>query len=271
MNKLEIRMESSKEESVRTLSPLRVVFSVVVLLISAAGFVWFSPVEILDNIGNEEAAEIHQQNVAIKKSIKSVRASVDEVILKTEESRAIRDSAIRFGGLGFRLDSIPEGTIPQHINLTKVSASLKQLLDALEKNPMVASNAPINHPLKNGHAIKKRFEVTYDPFTNRDIPHRGIDFVAAEGDTVYATGGGSVMEVRNHRGFGLSVKIDHLKDVRTFYAHLGSVLVKQGDKVKRGQPIAIIGESGQETGIGLHYEVRLDGVPVNPESFFITK
>lgn len=79
------------------------------------------------------------------------------------------------------------------------------------------------------------------------------------------------MEVRNHRGFGLSMKIEHVKGVRSFYAHLGKSLVPQGSFVKRGQPIALIGESGRETSLGLHYEIRLSGNSINPESFFITK
>jgi len=67
------------------------------------------------------------------------------------------------------------------------------------------------------------------------------------------------------------MKIEHLPKVRTFYAHLGKALVQNGAKVKRGDPIAIIGESGRESSVGLHYEIRLDGVPINPEDYFITK
>ena len=111
----------------------------------------------------------------------------------------------------------------------------------------------------------------HDPFTEIDLPHRGIDFVAEVGDTVYATGAGVVAEVRSHRGFGLSVKIEHTPGVKTFYAHLGQSLVQPGERVHRGSPIAIINESGRESGVGLHYEIRLNGVPVNPEDYFITK
>ena len=111
----------------------------------------------------------------------------------------------------------------------------------------------------------------HDPFTEIDLPHRGIDFVADVGDTVYATGAGVVAEVRSHRGFGLSVKIEHTPGVKTFYAHLGQSLVQQGERVHRGSPIAIVNESGRESGVGLHYEIRVNGVPVNPEDYFITK
>jgi murein DD-endopeptidase MepM/ murein hydrolase activator NlpD len=152
-----------------------------------------------------------------------------------------------------------------------VEASFKKLLAALESDSALAEKIPVLHPMKNGPAVKKRFEIVYDPFTDSELPHRGIDYVAAEGDTVYATGAGSVIEVRKHRGFGLSVKVDHGHDVRTFYAHLGKTLVNQGQTVHRGQPIALIGESGTQSSLGLHYEIRIDGISINPESFYLTR
>jgi murein DD-endopeptidase MepM/ murein hydrolase activator NlpD len=127
------------------------------------------------------------------------------------------------------------------------------------------------HPLKNHHDIKSRFEMVFDAFTDQELPHRGVDFLAAEGDTVYAPGAGTVVEVRKHRGFGLSMKIEHMEHVKTFYAHLGETLVKQGAKVRRGDPIALIGKSGLQSSLGLHYEIRVNGTPVNPEDYFITK
>ena len=136
---------------------------------------------------------------------------------------------------------------------------------------MTASMVPVLHPFKNSHAVKNRFEMIYDHFTEQELPHRGIDYVAAVGDTVVATGAGVVAEVRNHRGFGLSMKIEHMPGIKTFYAHLGQALVQPGVRVRRGQPIAIIGESGTESSVALHYEIRLDGTPINPEDYFITK
>ena len=199
---------------------------------------------------------------------------MDSTILKVEETRILRDSTLKSGGLGFVLESAisdEEKALGKRKGLNEIEGSFRKLISALEKDSALAASIPVIHPMKNGHAIKKRFEMVHDPFTDQDLPHRGIDYVAAEGDTVYATGAGVVTEVRKHRGFGLSMKIEHVKGVRTFYAHLGKNLVAANAKVSRGQPIAIVGESGTESSIGLHYEIRLDGTPVNPESFFITK
>ena len=156
-------------------------------------------------------------------------------------------------------------------SLREIETTFKKLLDSVEKDSAIAAAIPVIHPLKNGHAVRNRFEMIRDPFTDIELPHRGIDFVADVDDTVYATGAGVVSEVRAHRGFGLSIKITHFPKIRTFYAHLGHSLVREGDRVRRGDPIATISESGRESGIGLHYEIRVDGVPVNPEDYFITK
>lgn len=276
MKKLEIHVFPSKTTSGKNykLSLAGAIVSVVCVVAGIAGFLMFSPVSILDNVTSGNITDLHRQNVAIKKELSTIRASVDESILKAEETRLLRDSTLKSGGLGFVLESAlgdEEKTLEGRKGLKEIEASFRKLITALENDSALAAKLPVLHPMKNSPAIKKRFEMVHDPFTDQDLPHRGIDYVAVEGDTVYATGAGVVTEVRKHRGFGLSMKIEHVKGVRTFYAHLGKNLVDANAKVKRGQPIAIVGESGTETSIGLHYEIRLDGNPINPESFFITK
>ncbi|MCQ2108936.1 MAG: M23 family metallopeptidase [Fibrobacter sp.] len=276
MKKLEIHVFPSKTTSGKNykISLAGAIVSVVCVVAGVAGFLMFSPVSIVDNVTSGNITDIHRQNVAIKNELSTIRESVDETILKVEETRLLRDSTLKFGGLGFTLESAlsdDEKTLEGRKGLKEIEHSFRQLIDTLEKDSALAAKLPILHPMKNGHAIKKRFEMVHDPFTDQELPHRGIDYVAVEGDTVYATGGGVVTEVRKHRGFGLSMKVEHMKGVRTFYAHLGKNLVDVNAKVKRGQPIAIVGESGTESSVGLHYEIRLDGNSVNPESFFITK
>jgi len=230
--------------------------------------------EIINKVTNDDIASVYRQNKAIKKEIRTIRETVDESILKAEETKLLRDSTMKLSGLGFTLDdAFGDESVPfsERKSLKEIEVSFKKLLDSIEANPRLASSLPVIHPLKNGHAVRNRFEMIRDPFTEIELPHRGIDFVADVGDTVYATGSGMVMEVRSHRGFGLSMKINHLPRVRTFYAHLGHALVREGEYVRRGDPIAIMNESGRESGVGLHYEIRIDGVPVNPEDYFITK
>lgn len=275
MKKLEVHVFPSKTASGKSyiFSFWGAIIAVVAVVAAVLGFVLFSPVQILDNVTSGNVTNVYRQNAAIKKELKEIRASVDSSILRAEETRVLRDSTLKVGGLGFMLDgsALDDSLLQKRKSVNEVEASFKKLLAALEKDSVTAEKIPVLHPMKNGHAVKKRFEIVYDPFTDSELPHRGIDYVAAEGDTVYATGAGTVIEVRKHRGFGLSVKVDHGHDVRTFYAHLGKNLVNQGQTVLRGQPIALIGESGTQSSIGLHYEIRIDGISVNPESFYLTK
>ena len=276
MKKLEVHVFPTKTTSGKSyqFSFWGAVIAVVAVIAAILGFILFSPVQILDNITSGNVTNVYKQNAAIKKELKEIRASVDESILKAEETRVLRDSALMVGGLGFVLESVSamdDSILEKRKSVNEVEASFKKLLAALESDSAAAEKIPVLHPMRNNHAVKKRFEMVYDPFTDSELPHRGIDYVASEGDTVFATGAGSVIEVRKHRGFGLAVKIDHGHDVRTFYAHLGQALAKQGQQVHRGEPIALIGESGTQSSIGLHYEVRIDGVSINPESFYLTK
>lgn len=276
MRKIEIHIFSERTSGNRNyrVSPLRFVLFGVCVLLAVAGFVFFSPMQIVDNVSDGSILSVYRQNRVIKNEIKNVRATVDESILKAEETKLLRDSAMKLSGLGFTLEeSFGDENVDwsSRKSLREIETSLKRLLAGLEKDTALAASIPVLHPLKNGHAVRNRFEMIHDPFTEIDLPHRGIDFVADVGDTVYATGAGLVSEVRPHRGFGLSIKVDHSVHARTFYAHLGKALVHQGDWVRRGEPIAVVDESGRESGVGLHYEIRIDGVPVNPEEFFITK
>ena len=275
MKKLEVHVFPSKTASGKSyrFSFLGAVVAVLAVIAAIFGFILFSPVQILDNVTSGNVTNVYKQNATIRKELKEIRASVDSSILRAEETRILRDSTLKVGGLGFVLDAsaLDDSLLQKRKSVNEVEATFKKLLAALESDSALAEKIPVLHPMKNGPAIKKRFEIVYDPFTDSELPHRGIDYVAAEGDTVYATGAGSVIEVRKHRGFGLSVKVDHGHDVRTFYAHLGKTLVNQGQTVHRGQPIALIGESGTQSSLGLHYEIRIDGISINPESFYLTR
>ncbi len=274
MKKLEVHIFPSKNSRGRdvTFSVKKVVIYLIVGVCAILGFILFSPVQIVENLSNGNLIDVYHQNAVIKDEIKKIRAVVDTTILKIEETRVVRDSTMKLGGLGFTLENptFEEDGSPKK-NLYAIKSTFRNTLNKLEADTALAARIPVLHPLKNHHDIKARFEMVFDAFTDQELPHRGVDFLAAEGDTVYAPGAGTVVEVRKHRGFGLTMKIEHTEDVKTFYAHLGDVLLKKGDDVRRGDPIAIIGKSGLESSVGLHYEIRVKGTPVNPEDYFITK
>lgn len=99
-------------------------------------------------------------------------------------------------------------------------------------------------------------------------PHKGIDLGGKKGDPIFATGDATVESTRTMRGYGKQILLNHEFGYKTRYAHLSKVLVKPGEKVKRGQLIALMGSTGISTGPHLHYEVIHKGHHVNPIHYF---
>ncbi len=94
--------------------------------------------------------------------------------------------------------------------------------------------------------------------------HEGIDIAGPRGTPIIAPGDGIVTYTGYHRGYGNTVIIDHGFGISTVFAHCSSVFAQEGQRVKRGGLIASVGNTGRSTGPHLHFEVRVDGVPVNP-------
>jgi murein DD-endopeptidase MepM/ murein hydrolase activator NlpD len=94
--------------------------------------------------------------------------------------------------------------------------------------------------------------------------HVGVDIAAPYGTTIVSPLSGTVAFVGRKGGYGLTLIIDHGNGVSTLYGHNEEIMVSEGDKIEKGQPVSKIGLSGHSTGPHLHYEVRLDGHPVNP-------
>jgi murein DD-endopeptidase MepM/ murein hydrolase activator NlpD len=98
--------------------------------------------------------------------------------------------------------------------------------------------------------------------------HEGIDLAAPRGTPVVATAAGTVVFAGRSSGrYGKIVVIDHGNGYQTRYAHLQRVLLRKGEKVRRGQPVGRVGRSGNATGCHLHYEVRLSAVALDPAPF----
>ena len=111
----------------------------------------------------------------------------------------------------------------------------------------------------------------YHPILRRIQPHRGVDFGCDRNTEVYATGDAVVEEVKErgyNGGYGRVLLLNHGFGYKTRYAHLNSIKVAEGDSVKRGQVIALTGNTGRSSGPHLHYEVIHRGRPVNPINYF---
>jgi murein DD-endopeptidase MepM/ murein hydrolase activator NlpD len=114
-----------------------------------------------------------------------------------------------------------------------------------------------------------RFGYRISPFTGRREFHKGFDIANRKGTPIIATANGTVTFAGKKGAFGNVVVIDHGHGMVTRYAHTEKMLVKRNDKVKRGDTIALIGNTGRSTGNHVHYEVHLNGIPINPEKYIL--
>ncbi|MBT3385858.1 MAG: M23 family metallopeptidase [Prolixibacteraceae bacterium] len=144
---------------------------------------------------------------------------------------------------------------------------------ALNKENMLAS-IPAIMPISNKDLKRTAsgWGVRLHPIYKVRKMHYGMDFTSPIGTPIYATGDGKVVEVKGSKrsrvGFGLVIKIDHGFGYETVYGHLNAFNVKQRQKVKRGDIIGYVGNSGGSTAPHLHYEVHKNGNPVNPSYYY---
>jgi len=115
--------------------------------------------------------------------------------------------------------------------------------------------------------VTSSFGEREDPFNGEGAFHAGIDISAGFGEAIHATGDGVVEFAALGNGYGREVVIDHGNGIKTIYGHMSGFAVTAGDQVRRGQVIGYIGMSGRSTGPHVHYEVRIQNVPVNPHKY----
>ena len=146
-------------------------------------------------------------------------------------------------------------------------SAYKDLLRAFRDRSVLLAHTPSVWPVKGW--LSSSFGYRRSPFTNRREFHAGIDIVAREGTPIYAPADGVVISTKRAGGFGKLVKIQHMQGIVTTFAHNSANLVKVGQRVKRGDMIAKVGSTGRSTGSHLHYEVRINGVAVNPRLYIV--
>ena len=163
-----------------------------------------------------------------------------------------------------RLDEITSQLVVQSKSYDEVFKLAKNKEKLIASIPAIQ---PVDfHDLRR---IGSLFGYRTDPFYKVTKFHEGIDFTAAVGTPIYATGDGIVSEAEyNSGGYGQKITINHGYSYETVYAHLSKIKVKKGQRVKRGEVIGLMGNTGKSTAPHLHYEVRKSGVPVNPIYFF---
>jgi murein DD-endopeptidase MepM/ murein hydrolase activator NlpD len=136
-----------------------------------------------------------------------------------------------------------------------------------ERLKALMSFVPLHMPLSGDPSLTSTFGYRVDPFLGRLALHPGVDLAEAYGAEIHAAAAGRVVHAGPAGGYGIMVEIDHGNGLATRYAHMSDVLVEEGQQVDKGAVLGKLGSTGRSTGPHLHYEVRVDGEPVDPERY----
>ena len=147
------------------------------------------------------------------------------------------------------------------------SISFQELDNFFKNQKSLLSSTPSIWPTRGW--VTSGFGFRKSPFTGLREKHEGWDIAARNGAPVRTTADGVVVVEGREYGYGNLVEIDHGYGLVTRYGHNSKHFVKVGDRVKRGQVVTLVGNTGRSTGPHLHYEVLLNGVPVNPKNYIL--
>lgn len=204
---------------------------------------------------------VNEVNVALMGGGKGGGSSALDEIAYEENDELLMPPRVIYG-----LSRPSADLVIQEINLRtdclkELVADLEDRAEQLLRLPSIWPTASWRHRITSAYGLRK------DPFTYRIRHHDGTDVSAPYGSPIVATAKGVVVFSKYEGGLGHLVKIDHGNGIRTWYGHLKKRLVKVGDSVDRNDEVGTLGSSGRSTGPHVHYEVHVNGKPVNPSRY----
>jgi murein DD-endopeptidase MepM/ murein hydrolase activator NlpD len=249
----------------------------------------------INQLGNW-SAELMRQQAQIEDVKRVLQEKVNALALRVGQMNA---NVIRVNALGKRLthmaklndgefdfsnppalggaDSGADGQPAQIPNLTAMVDDLQTQLSSREQQLGVLENLILNRELNKqvypeGRPVEEGFISSYfgrraDPFTGYSAVHKGLDFAGPQGTKVISVAAGLVTFAGERSGYGQMIEINHGNGLATRYCHNEQLMVKQGDMVRKGQELALMGSTGRSTGPHLHFEVLKNGTQVDPLRF----
>jgi hypothetical protein len=268
-------------------------YSLFVIAISVIGVLVYSLV-----FDSPEVKGLKRQNSELLVNIELFNKQLDKITMTLQDMQQRDDnlyrtifeaepisSSVREAGIGGadRYDELQTMADPKLVNQTSkrldkitrkiviLSKSYDDLIEmAMGKEKMLAS-IPAIQPISNKDLTRTAsgWGFRIHPIYKIRKFHYGIDFTAPTGTEVYSTGDGTIEKIESsQRGYGNCIIVDHGYGMKTLYAHLNNFNIKQGQKVKRGDVIGFVGNTGLSTSPHLHYEVFRNGEKINPINYF---
>lgn len=199
---------------------------------------------------------------AIEVSLSPLERALEKTGINT--AALLSDVRRSYSGTGGPLTELTIST--KGVGDYQESMRANELLKALDRVNLltIAGNkVPLSNPVRGSYRYTSGYGGRRDPKTGGWRQHNGTDMAGPRGTKIVATADGVVTFAGRQAGYGRLVKVKHKQGFETYYAHLNSIGVKKGQKVSRGDKIGAMGNSGRSTGVHLHYEIRIDGKPVN--------
>lgn len=280
-------------KQVRT--PVALVYLVAVIsVVSLTAGLYFTSQYYTDKVAQKEIDRLHVENKELADKFEQMRwnlAEVEdryaalvekEIVLRTAFDLPEIDLQERQLGVGGPAALSPiESPTQQAAHVAEVELDYLLRLSRFEVEKFDEVHTALNN-LKDRLAhtpsiwpskgwFSRGYGMKYDPFTGYKRMHHGIDIANSRGTPIVVTAEGKVVKVRNNGGMGKTVVIDHGYGFRTLYGHLSKSTVKVGQRVKRGEVIALMGSTGYSTGPHLHYEVIRNGKRLNPGKYCLNE
>ncbi|MCE6961987.1 DUF5930 domain-containing protein [Cereibacter sphaeroides] len=219
----------------------------------------------------QEKAELEARNDAIFARLEeAVTVSMEPLDKMFRAAGLSTDSLLKRVRSGYSGQGGPLTLSTKGGPLSPEEARANEILNGLDRMNLyrlAATKAPFAMPVKSAFRYTSGFGGRSDPYGRGNRRHEGIDMAGASGTPIYATADGTVIEAGWANGYGRVIKIRHEFGIQTVYGHLSRIRVDEGQRVSRGDRIGDMGNTGRSTGTHLHYEVRVDGSPVNPMTF----
>jgi murein DD-endopeptidase MepM/ murein hydrolase activator NlpD len=161
--------------------------------------------------------------------------------------------------------ALPQALAILSSTVSESGQSLRALGLFMERTRPILMALPLRWPVRG--PLNSRFGMRPSPWTGEHEFHRGLDISAHRGTPVLAPASGTVFFAGNGGEYGTTLILDHGRDLRSLYGHLQEIRVKQGERIERGQLIALTGNTGRTSGPHLHYEIQIHGQAVDPRQF----
>lgn len=181
-------------------------------------------------------------------------------LIREDEEKETAALRYEFERLHMAFDSVLKRALDVELDVQSLTTALLDQRDYLDSMPTLK---PTNGWYTSGFGLRN------SPFTGKPTMHEGLDLANHIGSPIIAPASGIVTYSGSRPGYGNLVTIDHGYGIQTQFGHVSRMYVKVGEKVKRGQKIAAVGNTGRSTGPHAHYEVRVNGIPVDPYYYIL--